>query len=305
LTSYTWDARQRLGGTSGASSSAFAYDATGRRVGTTINGASTSYLYDGANSVSTTQSGQSVQLVSGTAMDEWFARVDAGGTKAFLRDALGSTVALTDSAGAVTDVYTYEPFGRSIAQGSTANAERFTGREQDNSESYYYRARYYRPTEGRFLSEDAIRLAPDASLYAYVGGDPVSRIDPTGRLQGPVTMPGVGTGVGATLGVGALAAFDIWIIQHDIDLLQQLCEAYGWCTPSSPNRECAAKQWRCTVRCAVIDLRTGSAVRYIETEGVGATAADAFKDGQKRLQNSTPPGFRAKHCHTVGRCEQK
>ncbi len=224
LTSYVWDTRQRLSGRSGASSSAFAYDATGRRVSTTIDGASTSYLYDGANSLSKTQTGQSVQLVSG-AMDEWFARIDSTGTKAFLRDALGSTVALTDSAGDVTDVYTYEPFGRSIAQGTTANAERFTGREQDDPESYYYRARYYRPTEGRFLSEDAIRLAPDASLYAYVGGDPVSLTDPTGHLQGPVRPPGLG--IGAGLGVAGFAAFDIWIIQHDIDLLRQLCEAYG------------------------------------------------------------------------------
>jgi RHS repeat-associated protein len=258
-----------------------------------------------------------VQLVSGSAMDEWLARIDGNGTKVFLRDALGSTVGLSDAAGAITDAYTYDPFGRSIAQGTTASAERYTGREQDDPESYYYRARYYRPPEGRFLSEDAIRLAPDASLYAYVGGDPVSRIDPTGRLQGPLPMPGLGAGAGAAAsgaaaaglaaaGVSALVAFDVWIIQHDIDLLRQLCEAYGYCTPAASNsRECAAKQWTCTVRCAVIDLRTGSAVRYIETEGVGSSPEEAFKDGQKRLQNSTPQGFRTKHCHAVGRCTQK
>jgi RHS repeat-associated protein len=204
-----------------------------------------------------------VQLVSGSAMDEWLARIDSGGTKVFLRDALGSTVALADSAGEVTDAYTYEPFGRSIAQGTTANTERFTGREQDDAESYYYRARYYRPSEGRFLSEDAVRLAPHASLYAYVGGDPVSRMDPTGRLQAPVpvTGPGVGAGAGAgaaggagaaagaALAAGALAAFDIWIIQHDIDLLHQLCRAYGWCAPSPRPRNatnsCDADSERC------------------------------------------------------------
>jgi RHS repeat-associated protein len=181
-------------------------------------------------------------------MDEWLARIDGNGTKVFLRDALGSTVGLSDAAGAITDAYTYDPFGRSIAQGTTASAERYTGREQDDPESYYYRARYYRPPEGRFLSEDAIRLAPDASLYAYVGGDPVSRIDPTGRLQGPLPMPGLGAGAGAAAsgaaaaglaaaGVSALVAFDVWIIQHDIDLLRQLCEAYGYCTPTSQKCE--------------------------------------------------------------------
>ena len=183
LTSYSWDARQRLSGTSGASAKMFAYDAIGRRVSATIDGASASYLYDGANHLSKTANSDAVQFLSGPALDEWFARIDSSGTKVFLRDALGSTVALANSVGEVTDVYTYEPFGRSIAQGSTTNAEGFTGREQDDPESYYYRARYYRPSEGRFLSEDAIRLAPDASLYAYVGGDPVSRIDPTGRIN--------------------------------------------------------------------------------------------------------------------------
>jgi RHS repeat-associated protein len=223
----------------------FAYDAIGRRVSATIDGASASYLYDGANHLSKTANSDAVQFLSGPALDEWFARIDSSGTKVFLRDALGSTVALANSVGEVTDVYTYEPFGRSIAQGSTTNAEGFTGREQDDPESYYYRARYYRPSEGRFLSEDAIRLAPDASLYAYVGGDPVSRIDPTGRLQGPVPLPGVGAGATAgaaaggglaaglaAAGVNALVAFDVWIIQRDIDLLRQLCEAYGYCTPT-------------------------------------------------------------------------
>ncbi|HEU4890872.1 MAG TPA: RHS repeat-associated core domain-containing protein [Vicinamibacterales bacterium] len=303
LTSYVWDARQRLSGTSGASAKTFAYDAMGRRVSATINGSSATYQYDGANHVSRTVNSQSVQFMSGGALDEWFARIDSSGTKVFLRDALGSTVAVADAAGAITDAYTYDPFGRTVAQGSTGSAERFTGREQDDDDLYYYRARYYRSSEGRFLGEDAIRMAPQTSLYGYADNDPVSFTDPTGRLKGPpprVGVPGLG------LGAAALITFDIWIIQHDIDLLRQLCEAYGYCNPTPSNsRECAAKQWTCTVRCAVIDLRTGSAVRYIETEGVGSSPEEAFKDGQKRLQNSTPQGFRTKHCHTVGRCTQK
>lgn len=128
----------------------------------------------------------------------------------------------------------------------------------------------------------------------------------SGRSDAVLETTGKGRGPGRERELEALITFDIWIIQHDIDLLRQLCEAYGYCNPTPSNsRECAAKQWTCTVRCAVIDLRTGSAVRYIETEGVGSSPEEAFKDGQKRLQNSTPQGFRTKHCHTVGRCTQK
>lgn len=42
---------------------------------------------------------------------------------------------------------------------------------------YYYRARYYTPGNGRFISEDP---AGGANLYAYTAGNPINFIDPTG-----------------------------------------------------------------------------------------------------------------------------
>ena len=46
---------------------------------------------------------------------------------------------------------------------------------------YYYRARYYDPTQGRFISQDPIEfLAGDVNFYRYVGGDPVNWVDPDG-----------------------------------------------------------------------------------------------------------------------------
>lgn len=50
---------------------------------------------------------------------------------AFLSDALGSTLALTDSSGAINTSYTYEPFGKSTVAGTNANPCQFTGREND------------------------------------------------------------------------------------------------------------------------------------------------------------------------------
>jgi RHS repeat-associated protein len=50
--------------------------------------------------------------------------------------------------------------------------------------SKYYRARYYDPHLGRFISEDPIRFAGgDANLYAYVMGNPVNAIDPEGLVR--------------------------------------------------------------------------------------------------------------------------
>ena len=57
---------------------------------------------------------------------------------------------------------------------------KYTGREDDGLGLYYYRARYYNPSQGRFISEDPIELAGGVNLYAYVGGNPISFVDPMG-----------------------------------------------------------------------------------------------------------------------------
>jgi RHS repeat-associated protein len=44
----------------------------------------------------------------------------------------------------------------------------------------YYRARYYDPSIGRFLSEDPLRFAADEDFYTYVLDNPIDGIDPSG-----------------------------------------------------------------------------------------------------------------------------
>ena len=78
----------------------------------------------------------------------------------------------------MTASYGYDAFGalRSGAPGATDRL--FTGEQRDaDSGLYYLRARYYDPSIGRFLSQDPL---PGGNLYAYVGSNPVNRMDPTG-----------------------------------------------------------------------------------------------------------------------------
>jgi RHS repeat-associated protein len=68
---------------------------------------------------------------------------------------------------------------------TVANPLQFTARELDlETGLYYYRARYYDPTTGRFLSEDPIEFSGrDVNFYAYSSNDPVNYRDPTGLCR--------------------------------------------------------------------------------------------------------------------------
>lgn len=97
-------------------------------------------------------------------------------------DGLGSIVAMTDAAGNVTSRRQYDAWGN-LEVGADQPGYAFTGREWDPETGlYYYRARYYDPKVGRFLSEDPIGFAGGINLYAYVGNNPIGWVDPTGWL---------------------------------------------------------------------------------------------------------------------------
>ncbi len=166
---FTWDARNRLSGIT--SLAAFVYDGANRRKTATLSGTATSYLYDGFDVAEEQQGGSaSADLLLGLNVDERFSR--AGST--VLADALGSTVALTTGSSIQTQ-YGYDPYGVAQTTGvASTNPYQFTGREKDPTAAglMYYRARYYNPTWGRFISEDPIGIAGGTNLYAYGGAEP-------------------------------------------------------------------------------------------------------------------------------------
>jgi RHS repeat-associated protein len=183
-TTYAWDARNRLANLSGPSvTAAFAYDALGRRQSKTINGAQTRFQYDGLTPVQEQDGSGGViaNLLTGEGIDEYLARTDAGGTRSHLTDLLGSAVAELDGSANPQAEYTYAPFGQTAVSGSSSNAFRYTGREEDGTDLYYYRARYYHPGLQRFISEDPIGFrGGDWNLYAYVRSNPLRYRDPLG-----------------------------------------------------------------------------------------------------------------------------
>jgi RHS repeat-associated protein len=177
---YTWNVRDQLLSMTGAS---FQYDALGRRHRRVVGSTTRDFVYDGLNLVQEKQNTTvKANVIPGLGLDEVFTRIEGSTTRHLLADALGSTVALTDPAGAVQTSYTYAPFGATTATGqSNTNPFKFTGREDDGTGLYYYRARYYHPGLSRFVSEDPIRFGGgDWNLYAYVRNNPVRYKDPRG-----------------------------------------------------------------------------------------------------------------------------
>jgi RHS repeat-associated protein len=64
---------------------------------------------------------------------------------------------------------------------------------------YLAKYRVYDPGTGRWLSRDPIEEAGGVNLYAYVGGNPVSRIDSDGRFAFAIPFIALGKGVGASV----------------------------------------------------------------------------------------------------------
>jgi len=208
-TSYTWDGRNRLTGISGykpdcsALNASFGYDALNRRTERTVNGVTTEYVYDGWDILRESTAGVTTDYTRTLNIDEPLALERSDGTIRYYKaDALGSIIALTDENGVVTTSYAYDAFGNVTVSGNDFNAFQYTGRENDETGLYYYRARYYSPGLRRFISQDPIRLAGGINFFAYVRNNPIHFIDPFG-LNGWGDVVDIGSSIFDTSGTGA------------------------------------------------------------------------------------------------------
>jgi RHS repeat-associated protein len=178
----TYDAENRQA-TAGANS--YSYDSAGQRVGKTTASGTTTYVYDAFG-----------QLTA----EYGTAAATSPCTTCYLSyDHLGSLRMVTDGGANVMARHDYAPFGQEIPAGvdgrtslwgaSDNLSQKFTGQVRDSETNLdFFQARYLSSGLGRFISPDPANAGADITnpqswnAYAYVFGNPLAMVDPSGMI---------------------------------------------------------------------------------------------------------------------------
>ncbi|MCB1766879.1 MAG: RHS repeat protein, partial [Candidatus Competibacteraceae bacterium] len=193
---YSYDDADRLTGwTDGTDNYAYRYAGNGVRMATVENGVETRYVVDMNKGLPdvlarTDDTGQVQDYFVYGAAGLINRITPAGDSYVYHFDPTGSTLAMTDATESIVNQYAYTPYGQVRRQTTVDNPFEYIGRYGVMAEANglnYMRARFYHPDFRRFVSQDPIWgdavEAQSLNAYAYVGGSPISRVDPSGLYR--------------------------------------------------------------------------------------------------------------------------
>ena len=188
----TWNGQYQLtaASTNGVAAEQYGYDAAGRRIFIVQGGTTNWMVYDGNQVVAEVDGSGNLKksYVYGPGLDNPISMTVYGAstnTYYYLKDHLGSVLALTDASGKIVENYRYDAWGRVLgvynANGNEIDASAvgnrilWQGREYSwASGLYYFRARWYDPVTGRWLSNDPIGISGGLNQYVFCNNNPVN-----------------------------------------------------------------------------------------------------------------------------------
>jgi RHS repeat-associated protein len=184
----------------------YEYDVFGRRIYKNIDGLERSYIYDREDILAIFEKQEdgsfnlAMKYLHGPGIDEPIKGFGRDFNETYYADGLGSIVKVERDNGEFFNLV-YDSFGRMTVfdkehQKVTLGKDSlltygYTGREIDAESGFnYYRARYYSPEIGRFVSEDPILHSKgELNSYRYVLNSPHKFVDPTGEsFMGVITI---------------------------------------------------------------------------------------------------------------------
>jgi len=170
----------------------YQYDIDGIRTAKNDDGITTNYVVDKNRDyaqVLNELDSSNTPTVSYVYGDDLIKQSRAANDSYYLYDGLGSTRALSNATGTITDTYDYSAYGVEIdSTGTTENNYKYVGEQFDTeSGNYYLRARYLNPATGRFISQDTFQGWENDPVtlhkYIYANANPANNIDPSGNFS--------------------------------------------------------------------------------------------------------------------------
>jgi RHS repeat-associated protein len=219
---YTYDARNRLLNAGGVTN---AYDPAGNRVGITYGTNSVSYVVNPNAALSQVlmrvKNGVTNYYIYGAGLlYEITETATATNTLTYHYDYRGSTIALTDGNGNVTDRMEYSAYATLTYRIGTHDTPfLFNGRygvQTDPNGLLYMRARYYNPYLCRFVSVDPAGFAGGLNFYAAFNGNPISYLDPfgLGAVGENNSSSWLSTGWNAVTSTTMAGVQDVWNVAY-------------------------------------------------------------------------------------------